>query len=506
MSACCGPSAHSDAITARMLARVSPGASRRLVAGLVVLACGCAVDPGAVATESRSNGVGGILPSADERTPDQPYQAVEGIVDFGVGKPERTYDAFLTAALADVEAYWAETFAEVYDAPWSPLEGGIWAAWPDRADAIPACGGTDSTYDEVAASGAFYCGDGDFIAYDDHDLMPSLVNDLGVEAVAIVLAHEFGHAVQVRADEFDEPVILKEQQADCFAGAWAAHVAAGDSPTLTFDDDDLRVGLIAMMQIRDPVEAGGLDNPEAHGTGFDRVGAFQDGFIGGAQRCSRFFTEGRLSKLIDIPYLPQFADPNSGNLPFRDPAGSGRDIATLIPASLDAFWQPLLASAGIGFVAPQLVTSAAVAGSVDCEPTELVDDVVWCAGSNAIVVDELFATRLAADPLTGDLSVGYLIAVAYADAVQTAFGSRLSGEPRALAADCFAGAWVASSVPPTPADAVVQLSAGDLDEAVITVIGRSDQRETDDVEGGAFEKVDAFRSGVLSGLAACPVT
>ena len=33
-------------------------------------------------------------------------------------------------------------------------------------------------------------------AYDDDSLLPSLVNDLGKEAVAVVLAHEFGHAVQ----------------------------------------------------------------------------------------------------------------------------------------------------------------------------------------------------------------------------------------------------------------------------------------------------------------------
>jgi hypothetical protein len=47
------------------------------------------------------------------------------------------------------------------------------------------------------------------------------------------------------------------------------------------------------------------------------------------------------------------------------------------------------------------------------------------------------------------------------------------------------------------------LSAGDLDEAIITAIDRSDERTDTDEFGSAFEKVDAFRTGVLGGLNVC---
>ena len=47
--------------------------------------------------------------------------------------------------------------------------------------------------------------------------------------VAVVMAHEFGHAVQSRTDELDRnvPTIYTEQQADCFSGAWARRVWEG---------------------------------------------------------------------------------------------------------------------------------------------------------------------------------------------------------------------------------------------------------------------------------------
>jgi len=58
-------------------------------------------------------------------------------------------------------------------------------------------------------------------------------------------------------------------------------------------------------------------------------------------------------------------------------------------------------------------------------------------------------------------------------------------------------------VPPTPEDSIIYLSAGDLDEAIVTAIARSDATEDTNVHGSAFQKVDAFRDGVLGGLTVC---
>lgn len=488
-----------------MLRRVRTGVSRLYVAAVaatLMSAASCSS-----ATRSSADPASSPGSTMADGTASSPTSAVIGdMVDIGEGKPIRPYDDFLASALSEIESFWAAGFEPVYGKEWRPLEGGVYAAWPDREAPIPGCGSSVSTYDDVATSGAFYCRDGDFIAYDDHELLPGLVDELGEEAVAIVLAHEFGHAVQARTDGFDQPVILKEQQADCFAGAWAAHMTRRTGATGGFDDTDIRTGLIAMIQIRDPVEAGGLANPEAHGTGFDRVGAFQDGFVGGIARCATFFTEDRLAQLIDIPFLSPFDDPNGGDLPLVDTSGSGADIVTLIPSSLDRYWVPLLARSGFDFVPPSLQGFEAGDTTPMCDalPVEaFVRGAVWCASTNVIHLDLQEAAQLLADPLSGDLSVAYLIATAYSDAVQAAVETGLVGVARALRNDCFSGAWVGVNVPPTGDASIVELSAGDLDEAVVALIDTSDPADDTDLEGTAFEKVDAFRTGVLGGLAEC---
>ena len=80
----------------------------------------------------------------------------------------------LTAAFGDIRDFWADAFPEAYGAPFEPLAGGIFAAYPSRQEAIPGCGtDTGSTYQEVADLGAFYCILGDFMAYDDASLLPA---------------------------------------------------------------------------------------------------------------------------------------------------------------------------------------------------------------------------------------------------------------------------------------------------------------------------------------------
>ena len=94
----------------------------------------------------------------------------------------------------------------------------------------------------------------------------------------MVLAHEFGHAIQLRAGVGqNQPTILLEQQADCFAGAWMARVAHGDAPGLQLDDKELTTSLAGMVRFSD-APGTSADDQEAHGSAFDRIGAFQDGY------------------------------------------------------------------------------------------------------------------------------------------------------------------------------------------------------------------------------------
>jgi predicted metalloprotease len=351
--------------------------------------------------------------------------------------------------------------------------------------------------------------DGDFIAYDDASLLPQLVDQLGQSAVAVVMAHEFGHAVQSRAGEFSQPTILKEQQADCFAGAWAAHVARDESDGLTFNDDDIKGGLIAMIQVRDPVELSGAVDANAHGTGFDRVGAFQDGFTGGPERCKTFLTDGRENQLIDIPF--DVGDPNAGNLPLidaepRDPQIGPVDVQTLIPASLTEFWTTSLATTNPTFTAPtvSIVPTGERPPSCDgIDPTAFENEVAFCPAKDTIFVDQQSAEESIADPLLGDMSVGYLVSEGFSEKAQVLLGSRLTAEPRVLANDCLTGAWIGDNLPPQPDGRPLYLSAGDLDEAIVTAIVHSDRTADTNVNGTAFEKIEAFRAGVLGGLQVC---
>src|SRR5699024_5597229 len=70
---------------------------------------------------------------------------------------------------------------------------------------------------------AFYCPPADVIAWDRAQLLPMLHQEFGPMAIGTVLAHEYGHAIQSdlgsRAGiSRDTKTIVREQQADCFAG------------------------------------------------------------------------------------------------------------------------------------------------------------------------------------------------------------------------------------------------------------------------------------------------
>ena len=487
-----------------------------LVAVTIVAACN-ANGPGVTATRSREV----VVDTSSASTPDTSNPAsttsattattdnastdsvIDGVVNFGPDKPPQPYDGFLTHAFKDIEDYWASEFSTLYGTSWQPLQGGIYAMYPSRTDRVPGCGSNQTTYQDVEGN-AFYCSDGDFMAYDDASLLPDLVKNLGKEAVAIVLAHEFGHAVQQRAGTSDQPVILKEQQADCFAGAWAAHVAGDASSDIHFTDRAVRDGLIAMIYFKDPVQLSGDTSGNAHGTGFDRVGAFQDGFAGGPKRCSTFFTENR--QLVNIPFTP---DLNGGNLPMVDPnpgKDGPQDIVTLLPKSLQGYWAALTASNKVNFTAPKFAafqTDGPYPTCKNVDPSSWKGNAVWCAADNTIYWDRGTADAALTD--VGDMAVGYLYSIAFGDAIQQALHSRRAGERRALMNDCLTGTWARYISPPIPASRTDQLtlSAGDLDEAIIEAIDRSDAKSSTNVRGSAFEKVSAFRAGVLGGLTAC---
>jgi uncharacterized protein len=111
-------------------------------------------------------------------------------------------------------------------------------------------------------------------------LIPYYVS--GDFAAAYVLAHEFGHAVQARLPAERQPKsgIIRELQADCFAGAWSRAVA--DQGML--EAGDLDEAVVGIYSGRD-VPGTPFTDPRAHGSGFQRIRAFGDGYEGGPREC-----------------------------------------------------------------------------------------------------------------------------------------------------------------------------------------------------------------------------
>ncbi len=503
-----------------------------VVAGAIVLAA-CGVDPGVTAQRADQLGFDPAVVDPDlppsttdpaaptDSTPVSPpssaprptvsVPADPAAIDFGPDKPSKTYDDFLLAVVTDLEAWWTEQYPLIYGERFEPLEGGVYAAYPDRPDDIPGCGTASTTYQEVQQYVAFYCGVGDFLVYDDSDdgLLAQLADDYGPGTIGTVFAHEFGHAIQLRSGNLDRSLatILTEQQSDCFAGAWTARVARGESPTVQYSDSDVTAGLIAMTKVSDPV---GIDQftEGGHGSGFDRVGAFQVGFSEGPERCAEILDD-------PLPLVPNqftsFDDQTSlGNAPF---GYSQDDLLGFLPDDLNLYWDQQLADE-IPAMGPLQLTVVRSASESDCADLrgDLTRGTALCPATGEVVVNEPAALDLYRS--LGDFSIGYLLGSAWSEAVQEALGSDLTGEARALVNDCLTGGWVQTVIlvdtpsgldlpRPRAEGRTSTVSAGDLDEAIQALLLVADPGNEDNVVGSAFEKIAALRTGVIDGTDAC---
>ncbi len=531
----------------------------RLVAGLAcgfVALAGCAVEQGVESVDASRSPDGAVVappPPSTTSTPDTsepPTTTVPAttapatteprlgtpellvnvpigdVVDLDANKPTRDYDAFVAAAVTDVERWWSAVYPEVYGEPFVPITNGIYAGYPERQSDLPGCGEPVTVYEDLNQYAAFYCALDDFMIYDDGDesLLKELADNFGPAVMGVVIAHEYGHAIQQRIGALDQFIatIFTEQQADCFSGAWAGQAYRGESPMLRLGDADVRAGLIAMLEVRDPVgfsqfEEGG------HGSAFDRVGAFQEGFANGAGRCA---------ELLDSPLtlMPNEFQQGSldqalgGNAPYdceelRDVGGTDEDVAACTPApqfladDLNDFWNWY---AGDEFPDMQ-PTPVADIGAFDCaDRLALASETVLCATTDTVAFDEPTVVDLYRD--FGDFTLGYFYGIAWAERAQQFEGSTLQGEQRALLNDCYTGAWTGDITPtaggttPRQRDTdgdgvddagVISSSPGDLDEAIRMAIIVGDTGANVNVVGSPFEKIAAFRVGVLGGLDAC---
>lgn len=170
-------------------------------------------------------------------------------------------------AIVDLQKYWGEQYPTTYEGDYQPVKGGLFAVLPSSGD-LPPCAAAASDI----SGNAFYCADKDVVAWDAEQLLPELRDKFGDFVIPVVLAHEWGHAIQARSN-FTARTVTKELQADCFAGAWAKH--AQDDTVFNVSSADLDLALAGILELRDTPGTSNID-PKAHGSGLDNVGAMPE--------------------------------------------------------------------------------------------------------------------------------------------------------------------------------------------------------------------------------------
>lgn len=416
-----------------------------------------------------------------------------------------TADEVVQAALSDVEAFWEREYEDAYGTDYEPIEGGFWPYGPRTEQ--PPCGRPRPAYEDIADN-AFYCPSADLIAWDDDSLVPRLYDQFGGFTLGIVFAHEFGHAIQERA-AVEGDTIMTELQADCFAGAWTADVAEGNSAFFELRLHDLDKAIAGFLELRDGVGTDAAD-PLAHGTGFDRIGSFTEGFEDGLERCTAYpdlYDAGELV-IVEVPFTDIEDFENEGNLPLDEAVPLALD-------DLEHFWTVLFAESGetwtpvAGTTAIDPDVDTVECGDSTYEGEILVNASFYCVDDDTIYIDAVNLVPALYE--IGDYAVATELARQYAYAAQVRMGDLENTLESNLQADCFAGVYASSGFTGDRGEEqLLFLSPGDLDEAVIAFLLTSDTGEAVDDEdevsvGTAFQRFDAYRDGFISGVAACDV-
>ena len=441
-------------------------------------------DPFHVAGMAATDGPTGLRPHAKE--PTKPVQRTDG------GK----IDTLAASAIGDIEEYWDGAYGHTFPGTFSSVEALI--SWDANGFNGTFCG--EDTYGLVNAA---FCSDDKTIGWDRGELLPSLKKAYGEMAVTMVLAHEYGHAVQRQAGlaRKGTPTLVAEQQADCFAGTYMRWVAEGHSPRFTLSTGEgLNKVLAAVISFRDPLLAEG--DPEVgvdeHGSAFERLSAFQFGFTDGPSACAAIDLREIGQRRGDLPTL--LPEKQTGELPV-----TGESVRSVIDAM------------GILFPAakpPQLSLEASKgSGCPDARPSSPAS---YCPATNTIVVDlpELKAIGVQTDSedsaglANGDNTAYSVLVSRYMQAIQAEHGGiALDNAEAALRTACLTGVATAKmSKKVTTRDGhTIALTAGDVDEAVSGILANG--LVASDVNGesvpSGFSRIDAFRVGVLGNEDRC---
>ncbi|MFC4127100.1 metallopeptidase [Nocardia rhizosphaerae] len=441
-------------------------------------------NPWEVAGAASSTGPSGPRPGV----PDTDKQAENG--DGGA------IDTLALNAIADIEEYWQTEYSKTFRGDFKPASKYLsWSARAPESEAVQFC--LSSTYKLINAA---YCPLDHTIGWDRAVLLPLLVNKYKEMSVVMVLAHEYGHAIQAQADLLRgifTDKLVKEQQADCLAGVFLRHVAEGNSKHFTLNTTDGLNGVLGAtvaVRDRDP------NDPDAvHGSAFERVTAVQMGYTEGAKSC----------KDIDEDEIEQ----RRGGLPVTFEEGEREEQLPVNEETLSS----LATQLGKSMPVENPPTFDYTGVTRNCASTTTTEPVSYCPGRNTIGTDlpamaeragegEAGANEPLSAVVTGDFDAAVVFVSRYALAVQRDRNLSLTGAATAgLRTACLSGALTTKLSEP---GSDPRLSAGDLDEAVSGLL--ADGLAAADVNGevvaSGYQRLEAFRTGVLDGEQACLTT
>ena len=400
-------------------------------------------------------------------------------------------DQVVENAIKDVEQYWTTEYPKLSGGkPFQRITGGYHPYTKTKLP--PACGQEPAQYQ----ANAFYCPQGDFIAWDSQVLIPELMSSFGPLLVGVVIAHEYGHAIQARLGIAQQPTIVLEQQADCFGGAWVGDVQAGHSSFGTITPQQLDNTLAGLLELRDQPGTA-AQAQQAHGNAFDRIRALQDGVEGGAAPCAKYSASNL--QVTEVPFTSQQDAASGGDPP------SYQDTLTVLTQSLQSYWSQAFPELDPGHQWKALsirpfdpASPPSCQGRVPPDPGA-AETAFYCATGDYAAFDSA-QLGPALYQRIGDNAVGMLLGSLFAQAAQHRRGEASTGRAGQLEVDCLAGTWTNELLTGSGADDI-QLSPGDLDEAVTALLVFNRANESGGVSG--FDRIASFRKGTLQGLPGC---
>jgi predicted metalloprotease len=430
-----------------------------------------------------------------------PWSTRDLLAGLGGGGAELALSEVLDLAVADIETFWEQEFEEQWDFGFVPVETKFsYDAQSVRSDELPEC---LQDADPELLVNAFYCFFEDTISWDEGVLFPYLQQAFGYLAPALVLAHEYGHAIQARLGTWLDSVVssadvILELQADCYEGAWLGDLISRGGGELGISGADVDRAFQSLAQLGDAPgsRATGIS---AHGTSFDRMAALRQGLVDGIGSCVRY--------VETLPTITSsgFSDSeleNLGNLPMGE-------VLPLVVADLEDFWShEFERSFGTPYESPDFIPIAPrsgfveACGGLEADPAGMQGLATYCSEGHILVDAESLLPTL--EP-TGDLALSYPIIHAWSlQVLMQGVGSIPSAGP-ILTGDCVSGVWLRGM---WEGRGQLDLSAGDIDEAVRTFSLYTPTAPNGVPVGevpSVLDRVGAFSRGFLSGTEACLV-